>query len=147
MGGGDATNSRKIMIVDDEQDIVDYMTIFLEDNGYEVASATDTDEIMPTVERFRPDLMLLDIVMPKKTGLAIYRVLKEEPEYRDMPILIVSAFSRSRDFPQAEFDRMIKESGLPEPGGYVEKPIDRKQLLELIGSLLNEDGENNNDGH
>ncbi len=147
MSGGDVLKKNKIMVVDDEQDIVDYLSIFLDDNDYQVASATDTDEVMPLVEKFKPDLMLLDIVMPKKTGFAIYKGLKEDPCFSDMPILIVSAFSKTRDFPQVEFDRMIKENNLPRPGGYVEKPIDRKRLLELIKSQLGENDRNVDNGH
>ena len=106
--------------------------MLLEDNGYNAASATDPDDGLRQAAAEPPDIILLDIMMPRKTGVTVYRDLKQDPRLRHIPVLIVSAFTRTRDFPAQQFHSMLREFGLPEPEGYIDKPIDRAALLEKI---------------
>lgn len=126
----------RVLIIDDEPDIVFYLTVLLEDNGYVAVSATDPDEGMRMALAEPPGLILLDIMMPRKTGVTLYRDIKQNPLLRDIPVFIVSAFTRQRDFPARQFESMLDETGLPEPEGYIDKPIDRAVLLEKIQSAV-----------
>ena len=128
---------KKVLVIDDEPDIVTYLSVLLEDNGFQVECVTDADKAVAEAERFLPDLILLDIMMPKKTGLAIYKMLRSDPRLELIPVIIVSAFSRVKDFPARDFDELVSKAGMPQPAGYIEKPINRKLLikraLEAVG--------------
>jgi CheY-like chemotaxis protein len=130
------TAGNRALIIDDEPDIVFYLTVLLEDNGYEAVSATDPDEGLHRAEADPPDIILLDIMMPRKTGVTVYRDIKQNPRLCGIPVFIVSAFTRTRDFPAQQFQSMLKEFGLPEPEGYIDKPIDRDALLEKIQTVM-----------
>jgi CheY-like chemotaxis protein len=84
-----------ILVVDDEKDIVEFLTQLLEDNGYEVRSARDGLEGMKRVEETRPDLILLDLQMPEETGTGLYRKLQHKKEYKNIPVIVISGLAGS----------------------------------------------------
>jgi CheY-like chemotaxis protein len=127
---------RKILVVDDEPSIVAYLTSLLEDNGYETCSVTDAMEAMTAVREESPDLITLDIMMPKRSGITLYQDLKLDPELRTIPIVFVSAFSRTNDFRPGSFRKMVPDERVPVPEAYIEKPIDIPVFLEAVASLL-----------
>jgi len=134
--GESSAGGRRIMIIDDEPDVVDYLCIFLEESGYEVQSTTETDRVEDKIEQFQPELLLIDIMMPRKNGLALYRDLRKDSRFESIPVLFISAFSRHKDFPGKQLENILAESGISQPEGYIEKPIDRPVLLETITSIL-----------
>ncbi len=85
--------AKKILVVDDEKDIVEFMSSFLEDNGYQVNSAGNGVDAMESIEKDRPDLILLDLQMPEETGTGLYRKLRNKKELREIPIIIVSGLA------------------------------------------------------
>jgi CheY-like chemotaxis protein len=84
-----------ILVVDDEKDIVEFLTQLLEDNGYEVRSAYDGLEAMTLVQERKPDLILLDLQMPEETGTGLYRKLQHKKEYKDIPVIVISGLAGS----------------------------------------------------
>ena len=86
---------KQILVVDDEADIVEFLTQLLEDNGYEVAVAYDGVQGMERVSKQRPDLILLDLQMPEETGTGLYRKLHNKKEYRDIPVIVISGLPGS----------------------------------------------------
>lgn len=137
-GNMEAAGKRKgkVMIVDDEPDIITYLTVLFEENGFETMPVMDADEVLDAARRFSPDIMMLDIMMPKKTGITIYLALKNDVSLKNIPVIIVSAFNRKKDFPVANFEELLSKSGAPEPEGYAEKPINRRALLEKTMRIL-----------
>ncbi len=89
-----ADESKTILVVDDEPDIVTYITSMLQDNGYSTISASDGAEAMATIKDNRPDLICLDISMPEKSGVGLYRDLRESDDYKDLPVIVVTGLSQ-----------------------------------------------------
>jgi DNA-binding response OmpR family regulator len=122
--------AKKILVVDDEPDVVVYLTALLADNGFEVVSAEDGREGMTKAVEERPDLILLDITMPNESGVRMYRELHNGPETTKIPVVMVTGVS-------PEFKRFIEtRKQVPPPAGYFEKPPDREKLLAKIRELL-----------
>lgn len=84
---------KKILVIDDEKDIVEFLTQLLEDNGYEVAAAYDGVQGLEMVVKDRPDLILLDLQMPEETGTGLYRKLHNKKEYKDIPVIVISGLA------------------------------------------------------
>jgi CheY-like chemotaxis protein len=86
---------QQVLVVDDEKDIVEFLTQLLEDNGYEVKSANDGLEAMNLVQESKPDLILLDLQMPEETGTGLYRKLQHKKEFKDIPVIVISGLAGS----------------------------------------------------
>ena len=125
--------AKKVLIVDDEPEAIDFASAVLEENGYLAIGAEDGVEGMEKVRAEKPDLVLLDIMMPGKGGIAMYRDLRKNEETRDIPVIIITGVARGQRF---EESMMRKDPHIPLPDGYIEKPMKPESLLELIGKLL-----------
>jgi CheY-like chemotaxis protein len=124
--------SKKILIIDDEPDVVAYLTAVLESNGYRSYSAADIKTAMDIIQKVHPDLICLDIVMPKETGISLYIKLQQEKEFKDIPVMIISGIIDSEKF---NFRSYVKDDSIPEPQCYMEKPIDIKSFIWNIEQL------------
>jgi CheY-like chemotaxis protein len=119
-------NKKKILIVDDEEDIRTYLSTLLTDQGYDTLLAKDGEEAWKQVEASPPDLITLDISMPEKSGVKFYRDLKADPRWKGIPIVIVTGVS-------GDFQKFIStRQQVPPPEGYLSKPIDQTEILGLI---------------
>lgn len=117
---------KKILIVDDEQDILTYLSTLLEDNGYATALAKDGEEALKQVEAVGPDLITLDISMPEKSGIKFYREIKTNERWKQIPIIIVTGVSE-------DFKKFIStRHQVPPPEGYLSKPINQEEILSLV---------------
>jgi CheY-like chemotaxis protein len=124
---------KKILIVDDEPEQIEFAAMVMQENGYIPISASDGEEGMKKVHTEKPDLILLDILMPEKGGLGMYRDLKQNEETRNIPVVIVTGVARGGDFQ----DRMIRQDeNLPPPDGYIEKPMNPDAVGKLVNDLL-----------
>ncbi len=90
--------SKKILVVDDEPDVVTYLSTVLKDAGYETLEASNGEEAMEQIRTGRPDLITLDITMPEMTGVKTYRTLKESARLKTIPVVIVTGVAH--DFKQ-----------------------------------------------
>jgi CheY-like chemotaxis protein len=125
-----AEDSKRILVVDDEPDTRTFLTTVLEDNGYQTQEVADGEEAIRVIEDDPPDLITLDISMPEKSGVSIYRRLKESQEYKSIPVIMVTGVS-------SEFKRFIStRRQVPPPEGYISKPVDHEEFLRLVGQLL-----------
>ncbi len=118
--------SKKILIVDDEADVRTYLEVLFQENGYETALASDGDEAMPMVKKFKPDLISLDIIMPHESGQKFYRELVKDPDFSKTPVIICSGVTRYKEL----FSRDHRT--MPKPFAFVEKPIDKDELLNKV---------------
>jgi len=120
---------KKILIVDDEEDIRLYLSTLLEDRGFETVLAKDGEEAGKRVEENSPDLITLDISMPEKSGIKFYREMKADDRWKRIPIIIVTGVSEDmRKF-------LSSRHQVPPPEGYLAKPINREEILTLINKL------------
>jgi CheY-like chemotaxis protein len=127
---------KKVLIVDDEPEQIEFAAMVMQENGYIPISASDGKEGMKKVHTEKPDLILLDILMPEKGGLGMYKDLKQNEETRNIPVVIVTGVVRGGDFQ----DRMIRQDGnLPPPDGYIEKPMNPDAVGKLVNDLLSYD--------
>ncbi len=120
---------KKILIVDDETDIAESLRFVLEAAGYTCYCAYDGEEGLRLAKDIEPDLMILDIMMPKINGYKISRLLKFDKKYKDIPILMLTA--RSQDS-----DKLIgEETGANE---YITKPFDLDEVVAKVNEYLKE---------
>ncbi|KLT66256.1 PleD family two-component system response regulator [Pedobacter sp. BMA] len=117
--------TKKIFIADDDEGIVDAVTMILEVMGYDVNYTYDGGSVIEAVKN-RPDLILLDIWMSGHDGRDICKQLKSDPEFKDIPILMISA---SRDIRQSAMDAGAND--------FMEKPFEMDSLLNKVEFLLN----------
>ena len=115
-----------ILICDDEPDLRELMRISLEPN-YRFAEAADGDEAIEQVDRLRPDLVLLDVMMPGTGGLAVIEHVRNDPELAETPVVVVSAFASDSDR-LAAFDAGATE--------FVKKPFEPATLASVVESLV-----------
>ena len=126
--------SEKILIVDDDPDILDALTIILEAQGYEVSVARDGMEGLATLKAEQPDLLILDLLLPKMDGFAVCKELRDPrwSKFKDVPILILTSVRE-----EASRRRYELETGLElDVDDYLEKPISPDVLLERVSQLL-----------
>ena len=121
---------KKILVVDDEKDVLMYLAAIFQDNGYETVLAEDGIQAFEKAKTEKPDLISLDITMPDQSGVRTYRQYKEDPELKDIPVIIVTAIGDSmRSF-------LKKLSGFQEPEGFMNKPVDPDELIKMTKDLL-----------
>ena len=124
----------KILVVDDDPDILDALTMILESKGYQVTAARDGKECLANLKAEKPDLLILDLLMPKMDGFAVCKELQDPrwSKYRDTPILILTSVRED-----ASRRRYELETGLElNVDDYVEKPMSPDILLERVGKLI-----------
>ena len=128
--------AKKVLVVDDELDMRTYITTLLETNGYKPVSAINGVEGLEIVRREKPALIILDVMMPKESGINMYRELKNDPELSNIPVIILSAISKKTFFHSQKVLDEYKEEKIPEPATYIEKPPEPEELLEEIRNCL-----------
>ncbi len=124
----------KILVVDDDPDILDAVTMILESQGYDVVTARDGIEGLATLKAENPDLMILDLLMPKMDGFAVCKELQDPrwSKYKNLPILILTSVRE-----EASRRRYELETGLElDVDDYVEKPMSPDVLLQRVGTLI-----------
>jgi CheY-like chemotaxis protein len=122
---------KKIMIVDDEKDILEYLTTLFKDHGYETVTAADGKEALEMIRKEKPDLVTLDIIMP-----SFYREVKKDDELKKIPVVIVTALTGWGYDPEG-FHKFIKSrKQVPPPEGFLAKPVDTEKLLQLVKEHL-----------
>ena len=125
-----ADAGKLVLVVDDDPDARDFLTTVLEDNGYTTMSAKDGSEAVTLLEEQSPDLVTLDITMPEKSGVAVYRRLREDERLMDIPVIIVTGVSD-------DFEQFISSRRqVPPPDGFIHKPVDPPLLMKLVGELI-----------
>ncbi len=119
---------RKILVVDDEEDVRTFLTMVFEDAGAEVVSATDGDEAIAMAREHRPDLISLDLSMPGKDGVAAFVELRKDPETGEIPVCVVTGHP---EFRQVIYDRQVAP-----PEGYLGKPVDEDKLVAYAHHII-----------
>ena len=128
--------AKKVLVVDDELDIRTFIITLLETENYKPLSAKDGKEGLEIARREKPALIILDVMMPKESGIGMYRDLKNDPELKDIPVIMVSALSKKTFFHSQKVLDEYKGEKIPEPAAYIEKPPEPEELLEAIQDSL-----------
>ena len=128
--------AKKVLVVDDELDIRVFMTTLLETSGFKPVSAEDGQQGLELARKHKPSLVIMDVMMPKESGIYLYRELKKDPALKDIPVIMVSALAR-KTFMHSQSVLDAYEGGqIPEPAAYIEKPPEPDELLQAIQKIL-----------
>ena len=119
--------TKKILVADDEPDILEIISYNLRKEGYEVFTASDGNEALEKARHHHPDLIILDIMMPKKTGVEVCQILRTQPEFTQTLIIFLTALS----------DEAVQIKGL-ESGAddYLTKPVSPKVLISRVNAIF-----------
>lgn len=128
--------TKKILILEDEPDVVTYLTALFEDHGYATESARNGQEGMEKAKAAPPDLITLDMSMPEKSGVRFYREIKDDPVLSKIPVVVVTGVTGFGGNPD-DFRRFLEtRRQVPPPDAFIAKPIDRGELLKAVRNLL-----------
>lgn len=122
---------KHILVVDDEPDVRAYLRSALEDDGFTVETATDGLDALERVRRHAPDLISLDLVMPKHSGARFYRELQKDKTLSGIPVLVVTGHARD-ELGKTDFDELT----MCGPGVYLEKPVRPDSYVSAVRRLL-----------
>ena len=124
---------KKVLIIDDEPQTTKYFSTLLEDNGFIAHCANNADEGMGQIQALNPDLILLDLMMPSRSGIILFNKIKRDARYRDIPIIIVTGIQTELPGDHKAFFNGLK---LHKPSAYLEKPVDPERLIETVTRTL-----------
>ncbi len=125
--------SKKILAIDDEVDILTFYSELLEDNNFTPITAENGEEGLKKSREEKPDLILLDIMMPKKNGMKTYKELKNDPDLSNIPVIVITGISKEVDY-LSLLDRA--STGKIPPERHLTKPVKADTLIEEIRKLL-----------
>jgi CheY-like chemotaxis protein len=147
--------AKRVLVVDDDQNTVKFLTVALKENGYEAVGAYDGVEGFQKLQEAKTDLVVLDVMMPKRTGFTLFKRLRKDDEYKGVPVIMLTAVAAvvaelEEKEPRADSTldplkekvkkmiQQMREDGLVRPEMFIDKPIDPEVLVlkvrELIGS-------------
>ena len=129
------TQRLKILIIDDELDMRIFLCNLLGTCGYTPIDAADRKEGLQKAREEKPALIILDVMMPKERGLQMYRDLKQDRELKQVPVIMLSTIDRKTFLKYQGFHRTNKGWDVPDPGAYLEKPLEARELINTVRML------------
>ena len=130
----------KILVVDDEPDIVEIITFTLESKGHEITAAKDGAEGIEQVKKDEPDLIILDVMMPKMNGMQVVDYLRNKEQYNHIPIIMLTATTQYSRKPDEEWRKKI---GVED---YISKPFEPIDLITRVDKVLKDNFRKRGDG-
>jgi len=147
---------KRVLVVDDDVNTVKFLSVALEENGYEAIGANNGKEGLEKIESENPDLVILDVMMPKKTGFSLFKQIRRDERFKELPVIMLTGVAEvlegldaeSGDTMERPYDGLrealrktiqgMREEGLVKPDIFIDKPIDPDLVIskvkELIGS-------------
>jgi twitching motility two-component system response regulator PilH len=128
--------SKKVLVVDDDPDVRLFSVTVLEENGYTPLEAEDGEMGLKMIKAEKPDLVILDVLMPRQSGVRLYRELKTAKALKDLKVIILSGIAK-KTFLRSQ--KALTEFGgeeIPEPEIYLEKPVEPDELADVIKKVL-----------
>ncbi len=148
--------SKRVMIIDDDENAVKFLSVVLSENGYDTLAAYDGREGMEKLRENKVDLIILDVMMPKKTGFVLFKQLRKNEQLRDIPVLMLTgvaasladldeeaegSLARPYDSLRESLRKAIqdmREDGDVRPEMFVDKPVDPDAFIEKVRQLIGE---------
>jgi CheY-like chemotaxis protein len=145
---------KRVLVIDDDRNSVKYLSAVLSNHGYDPVAAYDGNEGLERIEEATPDLIVLDVMMPKTTGFVLFEQLKKDERYREIPVLMLTgvgevleeledhmdeAFERPYDKLREALKKKIREmrdEGLVRPEMFLDKPVDPDSFAAKVKQLL-----------
>ncbi|MFC1493246.1 PleD family two-component system response regulator [candidate division KSB1 bacterium] len=146
--------AKKVLVIDDDENQVRFLTVALEEFGYETLKAYNGREGLELIQNEKPDLVLLDLMMPKKTGFTLFHQLRKDDEFKNLPVIMLSGVAEVLEDLDTESDdtharpydslreamrekiKQMKGEGLLKPDMFIDKPIDPEVVVEKVKELI-----------
>lgn len=128
-------SEKKILVVDDEPDVRNFLAACLEDAGFDVETASDGVDALEKVKARVPDLMTLDMVMPRKSGIQMMRNLREREEWSSIPVIVITAHAHD-EFGSEDIKEFSAFAIRHRPRYTMEKPVTPEKLVKAVGEIL-----------
>jgi two-component system alkaline phosphatase synthesis response regulator PhoP len=146
--------AKKVLVVDDDENTRTFLSAALEQNGYQPVGACNGQEGLQMIQGEKPDLVLLDVMMPKKTGFVLFKQLRRTDEFKDIPVIMLTGVAevledldaQSDDTHERPYDALreamrknikeMKEEGLVKPDAFIDKPIDPEVVIAKVKELI-----------
>jgi len=128
--------SKKILVVDDDPDVRLFNLTVVEENGYTAIEAADGLEGKEMIKTHHPDLVILDVLMPRQSGIRLYREIKTDSKLGPLPVIVLSGIAE-KSFLRSQ--KVLTEFGgkpVPKPEAYLEKPVEADDLAKTIKNVL-----------
>jgi twitching motility two-component system response regulator PilH len=127
---------KKVLTVDDDPDIISFVVTVLEENDYIPLEANNGEEALAKIRQEKPDLVILDVLMPRQSGIKMYRELKTDDSLKNIPVIILSGITRRTFLRSQEALTEFGGQNVPEPEAYIEKPVAPEELAEMIQKII-----------
>jgi DNA-binding response OmpR family regulator len=127
-----AAQAKRVVCIEDEPEMIDLVRLILGRKGFQVIGANGGIEGLDTVRREKPDLVLLDLMMPDMDGWEVYQQMKADPALRDIPVVVVTAKAQSID--------KVLGLHIAKVDDYITKPFGPQELLESVAKILGDGG-------
>ena len=145
---------KKVLVVDDDENTVKFLSAALEENGYEPVGALNGKEGLEKIMSENPDLVILDVMMPKKTGFVLFKQLRRDEKYKDLPVIMLTGVSevlddldsQSEDTHERPYDSLrealrktiktMRDEGEIKPDMFIDKPIDPELVIAKVKELI-----------
>lgn len=128
--------AKHVLVVEDEPDFANLIASVLGKQGYEVAVAFNTKEAWERVRERAPDLVTLDLQMPRQSGLHFYREMKSQEALRHVPVVVITGIVRDDPDMENLVRSFLEVDHLPSPEAYIEKPFDNQELVDIVEHAL-----------
>ena len=127
---------QKVLTVDDEAETREFVYTVLQENGYEPLVAVNGEEALDIVRDTKPDLIIMDILMPKQSGINLYRELKKSSTLRNIPVVVYSGIAKRTLLRAQSGLSEISGEKIPDPEAYIEKPVSAEHIAGVIRRVL-----------
>lgn len=128
-------SEKRILVVDDEPDVRNFLSTIIQDAGFIVDTAIDGQEALEKIERELPDLMTLDMVMPRKSGIELIRTLRKNEKWSKLPVIVITAHARD-EFAREDIKGFNAFTSGLKPRRTIEKPVTPEVLVNTISEIL-----------
>jgi len=146
--------AKKVLVVDDDVSTVKFLSAALTENGYDVVKAHNGKDGFEMIQNENPDLVLLDVMMPKKTGFVLIKQLRRDEKYKDLPVIMLTGVAEvlsdldaeSEDTHERPFDslreamrkniKQMRDEGMLKPDMFIDKPIDPELVISKVKELI-----------
>jgi twitching motility two-component system response regulator PilH len=127
---------KRVLVVDDDPDVRVFNTTVLEENGYSPEEAVNGEEALQAIRAAPPDLVMLDVLMPRQSGIRLYRTLKTDPALKAVKIILLSGIARASFLKSQQALTEFGGQPVPEPEYYLEKPVDAEVLAAAVKKAI-----------
>ena len=128
--------AKRVLVVDDELDMRTFIMTLLETEGFKPITAEDGIKGLEVAREKKPALIILDVMMPRESGITMYREIKSDSELKNIPVIMLSALAKKTFFHSQKVLNDYKGEKIPAPEAYIEKPPEPEELLAAINNLL-----------